>query len=221
MFDPSKRVVRTDIPNYTQEILTEIQDDDDSRQAEKDNGWWVPKSYDNSHTIFERAYMKFVNGNLNYADLANMVIHANDDDPYWNAAFPKTKQFCLAVKSLLGERGPLGRMCLWKMPPGMFLEPHTDNYKYHRVIRRWIYFLNQEPPGVSVKFNDVDMPCRTGTLLELQPAEEKHSFANHSEEDWYFLAFDTWDVEQLRMLSQKFSPKYAKSPQRLIYLSKH
>jgi hypothetical protein len=173
------------------------------------------------HTIFEQAKMKFVNGNLNYIDLRNMVVHANDKHPYWNPAFDKTRIMCDALRRRLNENGPLGRMCIWCIPPRSSIEPHTDNYDYHRMISRWILFLTHSPTDTQVMFDGVVQASDVGSIIRLQPFYQRHSFENHSETPWYFFAFDTWDKNKLANLTVTEDHLYAKSPRRVMYQSKH
>jgi hypothetical protein len=212
----SRSVPRTvRVPNdYTEVVLKEVEADEDR------NSWWVPKS--KQHTIFELAFMKFVNGNLNYFDLRNMVIHANDPFPYWNPAFPNTRKVCEDLKVELNQMGPLGRMCVWKVPPKAYLEPHTDNYLYHRMITRWVYFLNLDSSSTLVRFGDEHISSNKGTLVELQPFYEKHEFRNEATTDWFFLVFDTWDMEWLSRVTRPNNDLlYQKDPKRVVYQSKH
>ena len=188
-------------------------------QDEGKGEWWTPKS--DMHTIFEQARMKFVNGNLNYLDLRNMVVHAQDKDPYWNPAFTRTREVCSGLKWDLQEKGPLGRMCVWCIPAGSRIEPHTDNYDYHRMISRWILFLNQSQETTQVIFDGVLQPADRGNLLRLQPFYQKHYFVNNSNAPWYFFAFDTWDPHKLRKLIREDDTAYAKDPKRVVYQSKH
>lgn len=194
-------------------ILKEIQDDEGKGE------WWTPRS--DMHTIFEQARMKFVNGNLNYIDLRNMVIHANDKNPYWNPAFQSTRVVCGALRRKLNESGPLGRMCLWCVPPRAQIEPHTDNYEYHRMVSRWILFLTHSPENTTVLFDNQEQPSALGNIVRLQPFYQRHSFENRSDEPWYFFAFDTWDTAKLKKLVRPDDHLYEKSPQRIMYQSKH
>ena len=205
-------------PQATELLLAEMYADEG-----KNPGWWHPKSPPgNNHQIFDKALMKFLNGNLYYPDLRNMVIHANDADPYWNPNLPVHIDFCKKAREFLGEQGPLGRMCLWKIVPGHYIAPHTDNYYYHRCIKRWIYFLNLDDQVTDVTFANQKQRSNAGTLLELQPFHEKHAFYNNSQEDWYFVVFDTWDMHMLTNLTDPVKDAaYAKDPARTIYMSPH
>lgn len=205
-------------PQYTEQVLKEIAADEADPR-----GWWHPKSLpSNDHKIFDRALMKFLNGNLNYSDLKNVVIHANDPDPYWNAAYPNTIQLCRDFKALLNEPGPFGRMCLWKIVPGHDIALHTDNFRYHGHITRWVYFLNLNDSVTEVTFAGERIRSSAGYLVELQPKLEAHFFKNNSDQDWYFLVFDTWDVEALKALTPEDGYKdYQKDPRRLVYVSHH
>lgn len=192
------------------------------REIHADEGkgeWWIPRS--DMHTIFEQARMKFVNGNLNYLDIRNMVIHAQDKNPYWNPAFAKTRVMCDALKQRLTEKGPLGRMCIWCVPPNSRIEPHTDNYDYHRMVSRWILFLTHSSEDTQVTFDKEVQSSQVGNVLKLQPFYQRHSFENRSDTPWYFFAFDTWDENKLAGLTNPDDHLYEKSPKRIMYQSKH
>lgn len=188
-------------------------------QDEGKSEWWLPKS--DMHTIFEQARMKFVNGNLNYFDLRNMVVHAQDKSPYWNPAFARTREVCSGLKHSLQEYGPVGRMCVWCVPPRSRIEPHTDNYDYHRMVSRWILFLTHSSADTQVFFDKEVQPSETGNVVRLQPFYQRHSFENHSDKPWYFFAFDTWDPQKLKKLIRDDDLAYVKDPKRVVYQSKH
>lgn len=208
-----------DLLDHCDTILAEVATD------ELIHEWWVPKA--NTHTIFEQALMKFVNGNLDYTDLRNMVIHAHDPNPYWNKAFINTRGVCEKLANQLsllfpGDIGPFGRMCVWKVPPGHCIEPHTDNYKYHKAIRRWLLFLNLDDSQTYVQFGDDVIRATKGALAELRPAEQQHELANTtSDQFWYFLVFDTWKPSKLSEIPTADLDDWAKNPKRKVYMSEH
>lgn len=153
----------------------------------------VPK-----HQVFEQAFMKFLNGNLNYYHFPNMVAHSVEQDG-WNRAFPKSIEFCRNLKRVTGNRGPMGRMCVWDLPPGRRLLPHVDNFEYHRHIIRNIFVVS---PGLedrtSIVINNQEVNTRQGTLFQFRPNNEMHEFINQSDEHFYFLGFDYWIVDFLQ-----------------------
>lgn len=152
----------------------------------------VPK-----HQVFEQAYMKFLNGNLNYYHFPNMVAHSQEQDG-WNPAFPVAIEFCKNLKTITGNRGPLGRMCVWNLPPGKRLLPHVDNFEYHRHIVRNIFVVS---PGLehNVKIIIAGQNCAThqGSLFQFRPHNQMHEFVNESDQNFYFLGFDYWILDAL------------------------
>lgn len=216
---PEGRRLSLAVPGYTQIVLDEI-----ARDEQGPKNWWHPKSPPgNNHKIFDLALMKFVNGNLNYPDLKNMLLHARDPNPWYNPAYRATLQVCKALKSLIEEAGPFGRMCLWRVESGKYIAPHTDNYFYHRYINRWLYFLNLTSEQTEVVFADEKIDAGAGQLVELQPFNERHSLKNCSEKVWYFLVFDTWDLDDLRRVTAENLnlARYEKDPERVVYMSPH
>lgn len=165
-------------------------------QPKIDERYWpagVPK-----HKTFEQAYMKFLNGNLNYYHFPNMVAHSHEQDG-WNAAFPKAISFCQNLKAITGNRGPLGRMCVWDLPPGCRLLPHVDNFEYHRHIIRNIFVVSPDMEDVvEIRIDGVSAPTVQGTAFQFRPHAEKHEFVNNSaDKHFYFLGFDYWIVDLL------------------------
>lgn len=174
--------------NWTNEIEEEI-------LADSSNEWWWPKS--TKHKIFEAAYMKFVNGNLNYFNFANMVASVLEETNY-NKNLTKTLNFCNYARSLTGNSGPLGRMCVWKLPPGKGLQRHLDNFKYHEHIVRNIFIVSKHSSNnCNILINDKIVEFNQGTLFQFFPAVEQHAFVNNSDTDFYFLGFDYWLTEYL------------------------
>jgi hypothetical protein len=159
------------------------------------NDWWRPVN--DKHQIFEQAYMKFVNGNLNYYNFENMLLSVIEGYAY-NKELPKTLEFCEYVRTLTGDRGPFGRMCVWKIPPGAELLLHRDSFKYHNMIIRNIFILsNHNPKNSRIMINHNPVNYDKGTLFQFSPATESHSFKNMSDESWYFLGFDYWIPQHL------------------------
>lgn len=166
--------------------------------------YWHPKineerwpATEPKHKTFEQAYMKFLNGNLNYYHFPNMVAHSQEQDG-WNQNFPETIKFCEDLRKITGNRGPFGRMCVWDLPPGKRLLPHVDNFEYHRHIVRNIFVVspNLEEQTKIVIQDKVVVP-KQGTLFQFQPHKENHEFANYSDQHFYFLGFDYWIMDKL------------------------
>lgn len=150
------------------------------------------------HQTFEQAYMKFLNGNLNYYHFPNMVAHSQEQDG-WNEAFPKTLEFCVDLRKITGNRGPFGRMCVWDLPPGRRLLPHVDDFEYHRHIVRNIFVVSPDMEDLAeIVINGVKVSTKQGTLFQFQPHREQHEFVNKSDnKHFYFLGFDYWILDRL------------------------
>ena len=160
------------------------------------HGYYWPKS--DIHTIFEQAYMKFLNGNLNYFNFSNMIAHALIDGNTFNEAFPKTIDFCERVRTLTGDTGPFGRMCIWDLPPRTRLLPHTDNFDYHRQIIRNIFIVSENiDDTLEIRIRNTKVKINKGTLFQFYPGRQEHTFINRSENPFYFLGFDYWYEDKL------------------------
>jgi hypothetical protein len=179
-------------------IYQEIIDDIDVHQ------YWHPKINEErwpsdvpKHKTFEQAYMKFLNGNLNYYHFPNMVAHSQEQDG-WNESFPKSVKFCDELRRVTGNRGPLGRMCVWDLPPGKRLLPHVDNFEYHQHIVRNIFVVSPDlEEEVNIVIDGIKTPTKQGTLFQFRPHNQNHEFANNSDQHFYFLGFDYWIVDRL------------------------
>ena len=171
---------------WAQLILSEITENDD---------WWSPIS--DKHQIFEQCYMKFVNKNLNYFNFENMLLTTIEGHKF-NKSLSKTLEFCEYVRTLTGDRGPFGRMCVWKVPSRSELLAHIDNFKYHNQIVRNIFIVSKHNINNSyIQINDSLVEYDQGTLFQFYPAREQHCFKNNSDIDWYFLGFDYWIPSKL------------------------
>jgi hypothetical protein len=167
------------------------------------HNYWHPKINEErwptdvpKHQTFEQAYMKFLNGNLNYYHFPNMVLHSQEQDG-WNSAFPDTIEFCNKVRTVTGNRGPFGRMCVWDLPPGKRLLPHVDNFEYHRHIVRNIFVVSPNNNGFKIAIDGVEAPTSQGSFFQFQPHKQTHEFVNDSDEHFYFLGFDFWIMDRL------------------------
>ena len=163
-----------------------------------DGAWWRPVS--DKHQIFEQCYMKFVNGNLNYFNFENMLLSLLEGYKY-NPTLPNTLKFCEYVRTLTGDRGPFGRMCVWNVPPRAELLLHRDSFRYHNYITRNIFVISKHNNLNSrIQINNDIIDYDQGTLFQFSPAREQHSFKNNSDEPWYFLGFDYWKPSSLLYL---------------------
>jgi len=158
------------------------------------NDWWCPKAAE--HKVFEQAYMKFVNRNLNAFKIEFMI--AALQEPSYNKNLTETLNFCNYARLLTKDAGPFGRMCVWKLPPKKELLRHLDPFRYHKHIVRNIFIVSKHSSNnCSISINDKPVDFNQGTLFQFFPATEVHSFANNSDTDFYFLGFDYWITEYL------------------------
>lgn len=175
-----------------------VQAEIDADENLHDYFWPVSKE----HQIFEQAYMKFVNRNLNYFYFESMIAQVKEGNEF-NPAFPKTLDFCRSVRKLVPKysQSPFGRMCIWNLPPGKKLLPHRDNYKYHRFIMRNIFVISDNHDDL-MKINIEEQPVKVkkGVLFQFSPASELHEFENQSDKPFYFLGFDFWHLDLLEVL---------------------
>ena len=151
----------------------------------------------NTDKIFNQAYMKFVNRNLNYYNFENMLLALVEGYDF-NPTLPKTLEFCEYVRTLTGDCGPFGRMCVWKIPPHAELLRHRDSFRYHHMIVRNIFILSRHNTiNSKIEIQDCPVDYDQGTLFQFNPATEAHLFKNLSDEPWYFLGYDYWVPERL------------------------
>lgn len=185
--------------------------------------YWHPKINEErwpgdmpKHQVFEQAYMKFLNGNLNYYHFPNMVLHSQEQDG-WNESFPQTIDFCKNVRRITGNRGPLGRMCVWDLPPGCKLLPHVDDFEYHRHIVRNIFVISPNLENkVTITISGKPAQTSQGTFFQFQPNIQMHEFLNTSDEHFYFLGFDYWIVDKLNEAMARVNLEEVKhDPERL------
>ena len=164
--------------------------------ADESNDWYWPNKSDNK--IFDQAYMKFVNRNLNYYYFPNMVYLAYNREQQFNPNLKVTLEFCKYARSFNNNQGPFGRMCIWRLPPKTQLLPHRDNFKYHNHIVRNIFIISDNTENLfRVKIKEEPVPCVKGTFFQFHPYTDIHEFINESEESMYFLGFDYWYLDKL------------------------
>lgn len=159
------------------------------------------------HHVFEQAYMKFLNGNLNYYYFPNMVA-STEEQNHWNKSFPQTINFCENVRNITGNIGPFGRMCVWKLPAGKRLLPHVDNFEYHRHIIRNIFVISKNIDSkVEIIINKKLKEVKQGTFFQFHPDIEEHEFINNGNEDFYFLGFDYWETDKLHSAKTRINTR--------------
>jgi hypothetical protein len=174
-------------------ISLDLQNDADIIKEELTNSkdeWFWP--VDKKHKIFEQARMKFINRNLNYFNFPSMVAQTMEGNDF-NPELPKTLDFCNKVRTLTGNNGPFGRMCLWELGPGCKLLRHKDDFRYHLYITRNIFIISDnKDANRQIVINNNKVPCEKGTLFQFSPAYDWHEFINESDNNFYFLGFDFW-----------------------------
>lgn len=195
------KVINRELQNWAHIITDEIAADEG-----KGEYFW-PKS--KSHEIFEQAYMKFINRNLNYFHLENMIRQTTEGNEF-NPAFAKTLEFCRFVRTLSPEhaKSPFGRMCIWNLPAGKKLLPHRDDYMYHRFVTRNIFVISDNTPG-SIKINIENQlaPVEQGVLWQFNPDVELHEFENNDDKPFFFMGFDFWNLRLLQALTSLLGPE--------------
>ena len=160
--------------------------------------WFWPR--DANHKIFEQAKMIFMNRNLNYFHVGNMVAAVCEGDEY-NPNLVMTRKFCGYSRTLSGDTGPFGRMCTWNLQANKALLPHVDAYKYHFNIVRNIFIVSENNGSeVTININDENVEVKQGTLFQFSPATERHAFVNTSSVPFYFLGYDFWIPGKLKEL---------------------
>lgn len=181
-----KIITNNELP-WAKTILSEITSDSEQ--------WWCP--INDKHQIFEQSFLKFVNRNLNYYNISNMLLSLIEGYQY-NKSLTKTLDFCNYSRNLTNDQGPFGRMCVWNIPPGAELLSHRDKFKYHYMIVRNIFIVSDHDNNNShISIQNKTINYNQGTLFQFQPAIEEHAFKNNSDKPWYFLGFDFWNTEML------------------------
>ena len=189
------QILTYELQKWAKKVKKEIEAD------EGINSWYWPKCQD--HEIFEQAYMKFVNGNLNPYYFESMI--AAVKEPYkFNPALPEILKFCRYVRTLSPRHGksPFGRMCVWKLPSGTQILTHRDDYKYHRFVTRNIFIVseNEVCKDVEIYIDQKPVDVKEALLFQFSPSGESHAFNNKSDKPFYFLGFDFWETPQLEVL---------------------
>jgi hypothetical protein len=179
---------RYHLPEFFRDIEQEIIADE---LAE----WFPP--YSNTNLTFEDCKLKFLSGNLDYRSFQNMINHAYRKPGYFNPAFQKVREFAEYIRPITESFGPLGRCTIWNIPPGEVIKPHRDAYVYHKFITRWIYIVKQDTEKTKLIVSREPLITVPGDMFELLPATQTHAFYNNSDEPWYFLGIDFWNISTL------------------------
>lgn len=185
------KIIANNLQNWADIIQAEILADEGHGE------WFWPKS--RSHEIFEQAWMKFVNRNLNYFSFPSIIASVREGNEF-NPALKQTLEFCRHVRTLspIHQKSPFGRMCVWQLPPGKKLLPHRDNYLYHRFITRNIFIISDnDDKSMVIEIENQPAPAEKGTLWQFHPDVELHTFCNNGDKPFYFLGFDFWDERRL------------------------
>jgi hypothetical protein len=185
------KFIADNLQDWADRIADEIAADDAV------NEWFWPKS--SSHEIFEQAWMKFINRNLNYFAFPSIIASVREGNQF-NPALKETLEFCRHVRTLspAHARSPFGRMCVWQLPPGKKLLPHRDNYLYHRFITRNIFIISDNTDkSMSIRIENEEALAEKGSLWQFHPDVELHTFNNQGDKPFYFLGFDFWDERKL------------------------
>jgi hypothetical protein len=189
------QLISNTLQQWARTVKEEIQQD------EGKNEWFWPKS--SEHQIFEQADMKFVNRNLNYFYFESMIAQVREGNEF-NKALPRTLEFCRSVRQLAPKyaKAPFGRMCVWKLSPGMRILPHKDDYKYHRFVMRNIFVVSEDDicKDVCIRINNEEVEVKQGVLFQFSPSGELHEFHNKGDKPFYFLGFDFWEAPLLQVL---------------------
>jgi hypothetical protein len=176
-------------------------------ELDADQGsWFQPKGQPRDGTApgdFDYGQMKFLNRNLNYFYIENMISHALRGDYEYNPGFPKALAFCNYLREYLDEPGPFGRMCMWKLVGKAYLSPHYDRWAYHHNISRYILCVSDHASSeATIRIAGKEIEVKQGLLFSFAPSVEEHEFINHTDRDWNFLGFDYWVPDKLKSMSE-------------------
>jgi hypothetical protein len=159
--------------------------------ANNGQSWWNPTNPHNQ--VFEQTHMQFVNRNISAYRFENMLLCLQEGYE-WNPHLTKTLQFCEYTRTLTKDKGPYGRMVVWKLPARCELLAHKDVFEYHYHIVRNIFIVSDHcSHNAEIGIDDRKVDFEQGTLFQFYPATETHSFKNNSDRDFYFLGFDYWN----------------------------
>lgn len=127
-------------------------------------------SYDNCRTIFPIQ--------------KNQLVAPNN--PFFNS-FEIIKN----TKFFLQHTGIYGKVSIWKINPSGCVNYHTDIWKYHYQIKRWMINVNMDQNKCDIIVNDEKINVPIGGVYCL-PHLIKHKINMTMEYPAYFLNFDTY-----------------------------
>lgn len=189
---PNRWQVFNNIPDYTEKILQSVFADDH-------NSWYNPVSTTGPyHDVFEKGYMKFPLENYNGRDFKSMALLAKNFIDYkWKNQFLIVKEFVNAIRPIINQYGPLGKISIWKLPPNQYIKEHNDFLDYHYSVSRWIYNLSHDSSDTDVTMNGNKILSNKNTIFPFFTPTDYHYFKNKSSKDWYFMAIDFWNINKL------------------------
>lgn len=175
--------------------------------SDSSSSWFVPKGPPQGGPKkgdFDEGNMRFVNRNLNYLYIENMIVHALRDDYDYNTNYPTLLKFCNDARPEVNQTGPFGRMCIWKLKPHCSILPHYDRWEYHHQITRYIFCVSDHSCNdVVINIGDKEIQVEQGLFFNFYPSTEKHTFSNKTDRDFYFIGYDYWKPDCLATLAQE------------------
>jgi hypothetical protein len=199
------------LPDYTHQMI-------DALLADENNAWYTPISTRiPHHDVFELCYMKFPLENYNTIDIESMIMLANGRLQYkWKQQFAFVENFINEIRPIIGQTGPLGKISFWKIPAGLHIKEHNDDFPYHVNVTRWIYNISHNHTYTDITMNSNKISSDINTIFPLFTPTDFHMFRNKSEDDWYFLAIDFWNQDKLVSLTPSVPQmdKWALDPSR-------
>jgi hypothetical protein len=207
-------------------IENETLDDDD-------NLWYPTESLTKDPST--QLQLKFLNRNINYRYMPNMVSLAANREQKYNPYFPVAVKFCQRVKTVNQLTGPFGQMIIWRLPPGKVIPAHKNQFEYHKNVIRSMFILTPNTTGLfRTTINGSNINCNRGELFQFDPFNDIQYFENGTSENFHFLTFDNWYKTKLNDAIDNMDPRewlgqnperrgYALKPEfsQMLYISAH
>lgn len=95
------------------------------------------------------------------------------------------------TKNDLGHTGIFGKISLWRVNPAGKVNYHTDTWKYHFKIKRYMINVNMDPLLCDLIVNEGKIDFPIGGIYCL-PLTIKHKIDTRMHVPAYFLNFDTY-----------------------------
>lgn len=197
---------------------------------DEDNPWYLAED---RFAGDNQLRLKFVNRNLNYYYLPNMVSVAPYKQQQFNPNLVVTLKFCNAAKSIFNTKGPFGRMIVHRLPAGKLLLIENTDIEYYQYVITSLFVINSSDQFDIHNYTSV-IPSTKGSFFQFQPFSDRLKITNNSNGDMYFLTFDNWFPEGIKTAAQGMDPMewLAKNPERrsqaltpkfskMLYISKH